>query len=178
MTGNGNASSVESWLLDGDGKGTEMSARLKARMAAGLRIPSNDRSAVLLLKNKAENGDVDAQCLLGLVFEHGLGERASYRKALRWYGMAADAGDGFARKAAGILCSYLIDNDESDETDYCELGAKYGNTDCILKLGLRFEGEGTEESLKRAVELYGAAISPWPSPPLCLSASIRIRPVC
>ena len=71
--------------------------------------------------------------------------------------MAADAGDGFAREAAGILCSYLIDNDESDETDYCELGAKYGNTDRILKLGLRFEEEGTEESLKRAAELYGEA---------------------
>ena len=70
--------------------------------------------------------------------------------------MAADAGDSFARESAGVLCLFLTGSDD-EEVDYCELGAKYGNTTCLLNLGLRFEKENTEESLKRAAELYGEA---------------------
>ena len=98
---------VVEWLLDGEGKDSEMSARLQSRIEDGLKIPKTDKKALKFLKELANDGDHDAQCMLGLAYEHGLGIGLSFEDALKWYRVAADDGDGFAKGCAGELCFLL-----------------------------------------------------------------------
>ncbi|AAM73014.1 MAG TPA: sel1 repeat family protein [Chlorobaculum sp.] len=45
------------------------------------------------LKKAAEQGDAQAQCMLGLMYELGLGVRQDKRTAKEWYGKACDNGN-------------------------------------------------------------------------------------
>ncbi len=51
----------------------------------------------------AENGDAEAQFLLGSMFEGGLGVEQSYAEAIKWYGLAAERGLVRAQYHLGLL---------------------------------------------------------------------------
>ena len=143
------------WLLDGDEH--ELSARIQSRMDDFFGIPADDSGAMSFLRRMAEDGDIDAQCLLGLAFENGVGTKASDRDAFGWYRMAADRGDGFGRKGVERLSFPLYQ--EYDDQDYIGIAAGYRNIGYILDTGVRLEDEGTRKSIEKAIEIYriGAA---------------------
>ncbi len=143
------------WVLDGDEH--ELSDRIQSRLDDFSEIPTDDPGAMSFLKRMAEDGDVDAQCLLGLAFENGIGTKASGRDAFGWYRMAADRGDGFARRRLEEL-SFPLYQEHGDQ-DYIGIAAGYGNIGYILDTGVRLEDEGTRKSIEKAIEIYkiGAA---------------------
>lgn len=53
-------------------------------------------AAVCRLYEKALAGDGDAQCVIGLLFEEGIGVRKSMPNAVHFYKMGSDAGHGTA----------------------------------------------------------------------------------
>ncbi len=55
------------------------------------------------LSPPAENGDAEAQFLLGSMFEGGLGVEQSYAEAIKWYGLAAERGLVRAQFHLGLL---------------------------------------------------------------------------
>jgi uncharacterized protein len=58
----------------------------------------NDHAtALLLLKPLADQGHIEAEKLLGHMYEIGQGVPQEYSYAAAWYGKAADSGDGEAR---------------------------------------------------------------------------------
>ena len=123
---------VVEWLLEGGGKDSEMSSRLASRTGEWSRFFGTDEETIAFLAKAAGEGDHDAQCMMGLAFEHGLGVSPSLSEAIRWYGMAADAGDGFARERAGSLCQMLgCEDGYYDGLDLYALGAEYGNAFCL-----------------------------------------------
>ncbi|MBR4503559.1 MAG: sel1 repeat family protein [Candidatus Methanomethylophilaceae archaeon] len=126
-------SAVVGWLLEGGGKDSEMSSRLAARMGEWSGFFGTDEETLDFLAEASGDGDRDAQCMMGLAFEHGLGVRPSLIEAIRWYGLAADAGDGFAMERAGNLCQTLgiVGDGFYDGMDLYALGAEYGNAFCL-----------------------------------------------
>ncbi len=148
-----NMPEILEWLLGGDKN--ELSARIQSRIGDFSEIPTDDSGAMSFLKRMAEDGDVDAQCVLGLAFENGIGTGVSERDAFGWYRMAADRGDGFARKGLERL-SFPLYQKYGDQ-DYIGIAAGYGNVEYVLHTGVRLEDEGSAKSLKKAMEIYRKA---------------------
>ncbi len=61
-------------------------------------ISSNEFNELL---RKAEQGDIDAQCNLGLCYENGDGVEQSYEQAVKWYTKAAEQGHAGAQCMLG-----------------------------------------------------------------------------
>ncbi|MEX0999591.1 MAG: SEL1-like repeat protein [Thermodesulfobacteriota bacterium] len=55
------------------------------------------------IKNKADQGFVEAQYSLGFLYKHGQGVRQSYEEAAKWYRKAADQRHAVAQKALDEL---------------------------------------------------------------------------
>jgi uncharacterized protein len=54
------------------------------------------------LRKNAENGDANAQALLGGHYARGKGVQQDFTEAARWYRRAADQGDAFAQYNLGV----------------------------------------------------------------------------
>ncbi|EDO38990.1 predicted protein, partial [Nematostella vectensis] len=64
----------------------------------GLGVERNINKAGHLYKSAAKNGNISAQFNMGVFYEHGLGDYdVDRQEALRYYRMAAEAGDDDAR---------------------------------------------------------------------------------
>jgi hypothetical protein len=59
--------------------------------------------AARLLRPLAEAGDIEAQFLLGHIFELGLGGTADNQAAAAWYLLAAQGGDPAAQHSVGLM---------------------------------------------------------------------------
>ena len=68
------------------------------------------------LQHRAEQGDVEAQYLLGLKYEHGEGVPQDYVEARKWFLKAAEQGNAEAQSILGIF--YM--NGEGGPQDYVE----------------------------------------------------------
>ncbi len=156
MAENESSSSIVEWLLSGPGSGSETSEILRLRIERGWAIPESDGEAEAYLESLAKEGDSDACRILGLMLDKGIGVHISESGALDWYIKAADCGDSFSAKRAGEICRDLGNTQwfGGEEPTYWDIGARYGNVDCIRGLGVACETEGTEESLAEAVRLY------------------------
>ena len=66
----------------------------------------NYAKAKLLLQPIAEQGDAEAQCVLGNLYQLGLGVENDNEQAIRWYRRSAERGYGVAaNNLAGMLPS-------------------------------------------------------------------------
>ncbi len=98
---------IVEWLLHGQGKDVEALDRIRIRMKNGWNISGSDEEAARFLEMLAEEGDIDARILLGLMLENGIGLASSESDALDHYMRAADEGDEFSAMKAGEICFYL-----------------------------------------------------------------------
>ena len=55
-------------------------------------------TALRELRPFAEQGDADAQFVLGVMYGEGKGVTQNYKTALKWYGLSAKQGNADARK--------------------------------------------------------------------------------
>ena len=62
----------------------------------------------------AEQGDADAQCNLGIMYENGQGAAQDYKTALKWYTLAAEQGNSIAQSNLG----WMYDNGKGVVQDY------------------------------------------------------------
>ncbi len=90
---------------------------------AGIKAFEEGRYDVALeeLSPIAEDGDAEAQYLLGQIYEQGLGGGKDVELALKWYQIAADQGHEGALKALNrIKPDTLMSTNKSDEQQYNE----------------------------------------------------------
>ena len=73
------------------------------------------QTALEVFRPLAENGDVKAQSILGLMYSYGEGVPEDYREASRWYRRAADQGSSVAQYNLGML--YLEGKGVSQNTN-------------------------------------------------------------
>ena len=100
------------------------------------------------LQHRAEQGDVEAQYLLALKYEHGEGVPQDYVEARKWYLKAAEQGHAEAQYSLGILYS----NGHGVPQDYVEArkwylkAAEQGHAAAQLNLGaLYHSGQGVPQ---------------------------------
>src|ERR1017187_333582 len=74
------------------------------------------KSAFLLLKPLAEQGDATAQFDLGFIYENGKGVPQDYAEAMKWYRKAADQGNADAQNNLGTMYA----NGQGAPQDYTE----------------------------------------------------------
>lgn len=77
-----------------------------------------------LIKQRAEQGDVDAQLHLGMKYELGIGVRQDYAEAAKWTRKAAEQGHAAAQSALGMM--YLLGL--GVRQDYAEAKEWYGKS--------------------------------------------------
>ncbi|GHT71252.1 hypothetical protein AGMMS49950_07560 [Endomicrobiia bacterium] len=60
-------------------------------------VSQNDKKTIDQLKKKAEQGNVEAQNKLDLMYDNGKGEEQDYKEAFNWLKKAAEQGDAKAQ---------------------------------------------------------------------------------
>lgn len=112
----------------------------------------------------AEQGDVRAQLLLGVIYSGFSlnGERLppNYTEAVRWYRAAADEGNAFAQFRLGEM--YMnglgVEYDPALSFHWYYLAAEQGEVRAQAQLGFLYStGIGVSQSLTEAVRWYSAA---------------------
>ena len=108
----------------------------------------------------AEQGNVDAQFNLGVMYDNGRGVRQDYAQAVQWYRKAAEQGDADAQYVLGVM----YDNGQGVRQDYTQAvqwyrkAAEQGDAQAQLALGLRYAtGQGVRQDIVIAKEWFGKA---------------------
>jgi TonB family protein len=129
----------------------------------GLRTDEKKRDdAARLAREAAEAGDVEAQYLLGSLYDSGKGGVKNPEAALNWYRKAADQGHATAQYKVGMA---YLKGDGGVQQDYALAGklllqsATHGNMEAAYEIGeLYYKGQGlSEDDAQAAVWLRRAA---------------------
>jgi len=95
-------------------------------------------TAYRLLIRFAEEGDTEAQSMIGSMYQLGLGGlQIDDDKAIRWYRLAPEGGNGVASNNLGTIA--LLRGDHEEAIRYYETAKRQGfrhspSTDYVLKL--------------------------------------------
>jgi len=102
-------------------------------------------TALRLFRPLADQGDADAQNMLGLMYQAGHGVPQDYAQAVKWYRLAADQGHAWAQTSLGTM----YDNGQGVPKDYAQavkwyrLAADQGNAWAQSWLGaMYYLGQG------------------------------------
>ena len=118
------------------------------------------KTLILSTQEKAQNGDVDSQFIVGLTYIHGEGVSKDYTKGAYWLLQAAQNGHAEAQRNLG----YLYSNGLGVQLDYCQAAVWYrkaaeqGLASAQNSIGLAYaRGKGVPQNHKIAVEWYKKA---------------------
>ena len=103
------------------------------------------KSALLLGRPVADQGDSRAQSLLGLIYLNGRGVQRNDPEAMKWYRRAADQGDADAQVKIGDMYfeGRAVAQDYPEAARWYRLAADSGNATAQYNLGILYaKGEG------------------------------------
>lgn len=107
----------------------------------------------------AEQGNANAQLMLGVVYHRG---RSDFKTATRWYRRAAEQGNAEAQFNLGWM--YRIGNlvdvpqDEKAAAQWFRRAAEQGHADAQYNLGsMYYDGEGVPQDMKAAGQWFRRA---------------------
>ena len=141
---------------------TILSFNAYADFESGLTAAKNGEfeQALLIWEPVAEEGNIDAQFNLGLMYDHGMGVLQSYEQAIYWYTKAAKQGGIGAQHNLGVI----YDLGEGALQDYEKAAywytqaAEQGNLDSQYNLGHMFAyGQGVSKDYEKALYWYTKA---------------------
>ncbi|MFZ0509129.1 MAG: tetratricopeptide repeat-containing serine protease family protein [Methylocella sp.] len=119
--------------------------------------PRDYAEGVRWYRKAADQGDADAQLMLGILYNEGIGVPRDYAEAIRWYRKAADQGNAGAQ----IRLTSMYENGQGVPKDAAEAvkwrrkAAEHGNADAQAKLGLMYaDGLGVPKNLTEAFRWY------------------------
>ncbi len=107
------------------------------------------------LKEKAVEGNAEAQYKLGLAYCNGEDVEKDHAEAVKWFTKAAEQGHAQAQFSLGV-CYYNGEGVEKDISQAVKLftkSAEQGNAEAMCKLGVCYEkGEGVKQDPSEAVK--------------------------
>ncbi len=115
---------------------------------------------IAALRQKAEQGDTEAQRQLGLAYYNGKGVPQDYKEAVRWYRLAAEQGYAKAQRQLGYAYAKGkgIPQDYKEAVKWYRLAADQGNVSAQFDLGNAYdEGRGVPQDSNEAVRWYRLA---------------------
>lgn len=101
-----------------------------------------------VLQKKAEQGDINAQAILGFMYYKGNDVEQDYREAYQWFKKAAEQGSAFAQLGLGTMYSAGVGvaQDDAQATKWYRKAAEQGSVGCQYRLGTMYaEGKGVEQ---------------------------------
>ena len=113
-----------------------------------------------LFENDANNGNVDAQVKLGVIYSNGLYKRPDLKKSSQWLELAANAGNVIAQSQLAIL--YYRRNKEFQDYEksfnWATAAANQGNRDAESILGVMYcKGQHVSKDYQKAVTFWKKA---------------------
>jgi hypothetical protein len=93
----------------------------------------------VMLVNKAEQGDVTSQVMLGIMYAKGVDFDQDFSEAAKWYKMAAEKGDAQAQYLYGLLLAngQGVNQNIEEAANWFKLSAHQGNIDAQYSLAQR-----------------------------------------
>ncbi|MBI3707895.1 MAG: SEL1-like repeat protein [Proteobacteria bacterium] len=116
--------------------------------------------ALRLFLPLAEQGSVEAQRTVGIMYRNGMGVPANFNEALKWYRKAADQGDAAAENNIGSLyeSGSGVPQDHAEAAKWFRRAAEKGYGPAQYNLALFYEeGRGVPKSAEDAVAWYRKA---------------------
>jgi hypothetical protein len=115
---------------------------------------------IAALRQKAEQGDTEAQRQLGLAYYNGKGVPQDYKEAVRWYRLAAD--QGYAKAQFRLGWCYAsgkgVPKDSTEAAKWYRLAAERGYATAQFRLGEAYDkGKGVPKDSTEAVKWYRLA---------------------
>lgn len=142
-----------------------LDAKTAYEQAVALEAKGKNASEILpLLEQAARNDSVEAQLMLGKIYQFGRrGVAKNPALAKKWYDMAAARGSQEAMTQLQMI--YIKSGHEHFNTLRAEENAEWlavqvrqGNAEAMVKLGILAEtGKGVQQDFARAAELYETA---------------------
>jgi len=123
-------------------------------------------TALQLARPLAEQGDANAQALLGLIFYNGRGVPKDELEATNWFRRAADQGNNTAQFHLGLMYSTGrgVPQNFFEGAKWYRLAADGGDAQAQFNLGvLYFNGEGVPESNVNAHMWFNLAAARLPA---------------
>lgn len=111
------------------------------------------------LRQKAEQGSVEAQFNLGLAYYDGENTEKDNEEAVKWLQLAAEKGHSRAQNAMGVCCRNGIGilKDQKESLKWFQLAAKQGLASAQYNLGLYYDKSYGELDDQEAVKWYRLA---------------------
>ena len=125
--------------------------------AYGKGVDQDYTKAVEWYTKSAEQGDSDAQWLLGDMYEYGRGIEQDYDAAIGWYTESAKQGNSTGQWRIGQMYEHSkgVDQDYTKAFEWYTKSAEQDNSVGQWSLGCLYElGQGTIQNCVKAVELY------------------------
>ena len=120
----------------------------------------DDQEAVSWFRKAAEQGDVDAQLWLGVMYANGKGVPEDDQEAASWYYRAAEQGHAEAQYSLGLRYSYGrgVPEDGREAVFWYRKAAEQGHAEAQCSLGVSYaDGKGVPEDDGEAVFWYRKA---------------------
>ena len=119
-------------------------------------------AAYRLCRPLAEQGDRDAQVIIGLMYANGRGVRQSNAAAAEWYGLAADDGQSVAQNNLGMM--YAVGSGVRQSYDEAaklyRLAADQGNPRAQYNLAVAYrDGKGVAQNAPQAYMWYSLSMT-------------------
>ena len=105
----------------------------------------------------AEQGDVDAQLKLGIMYAEGRRVRQDDEEAVKWYRLAAEQGHAIGQNNLGLMYAEGrgVRQDDEEAVKLFGLAAEQGNANGQYNLGAMYEhGRGVRQDDEEAVKWY------------------------
>lgn len=118
------------------------------------------QNALMWYEKAANQGHVNAQSHLGLMYNNGLGVTKDYVKAVEWYQKAANQGKASAQYELGKMYEngYGVSKDYKKALDWYHKAANQGNANAQDHLGYMYNnGIGVSRDCVKAIEWYEKA---------------------
>lgn len=156
---------------------SESSQAKKANVSLVEEIPCPEKDIQLFTeyKQKAENGDVEAQFRLARLYDEGKGALQDKKEACRWYRIAADHGLTKAQFNLGWMYSHGegVSQDYGEAIRWYTKASDQGCEKAQYNLALIYRnGQGVPQDKRKAVEYYTLAAQNGDAEAQCVLGSI------
>lgn len=108
----------------------------------------------------AENGDVESQQLMGLLYKNGIDIEQNYHEAFKWFEKAANQGDIPSQIILGFMYGdgEGVRQNNKKAFEWTQKAANLGDAFAQIHIGLFYEyGKGIQIDKAQAKEWYGKA---------------------
>ncbi len=109
---------------------------------------------------KAEQGDVDAQYNIGVIYDNGQGVPQDYKQAAKWYTKAAKQGHAFAQYNLALMHvdGQGVPQDHKQAAKWFTKAAEQGDAKAQYNIGvIYYKGQGVPQDYKQAVKWFTKA---------------------